>query len=429
MTAEIAILNRQGVALAADSAVTITHPGGHKIYNSVNKLFMLSKHAPVGVMIHGVADLTGIPWETLVKAFRRELGEQTFPHLNDYADALLQFVNAHKKMFSDEQQQLQLFSSVLLQYREILGRIDSRLSSLIAERQPVSETQIKRVVDQCIRDSLAVWTSASKLKGVPADYGRRLRRKWPKVIEAVVETVFGKLPIGATARERLREIAGLVFTADRFPDNVSGVVVAGFGEDEFFPCLVSYDVEGVLLNSVKVREHPGRSHQTGVGDPAAIIPFAQREMVSLFMEGIDPRFRGQIQRSFVGFLDGLADLLVKKVKAAGASERAVRRQVEKAGEELLAKFWSDIEGYSGKYHVGPVLEAASFLPKDELAGMAETLVSLTSFKRRVTLDPETVGGRIDVAVISKGDGFIWIKRKHYFDPALNRQFFENYYQR
>jgi hypothetical protein len=67
------------------------------------------------------------------------------------------------------------------------------------------------------------------------------------------------------------------------------------------------------------------------------------------------------------------------------------------------------------------------LPKEELAGMAESLVSLTSFKRRVTHDPETVGGPIDVAVISKGDGFIWINKKNYFDVALNHQFFADYY--
>jgi hypothetical protein len=39
---------------------------------------------------------------------------------------------------------------------------------------------------------------------------------------------------------------------------------------------------------------------------------------------------------------------------------------------------------------------------------------------------ETVGGPIDVAVISRGDGFIWIKRKQYFDPNLNPQFLKNY---
>ncbi len=68
------------------------------------------------------------------------------------------------------------------------------------------------------------------------------------------------------------------------------------------------------------------------------------------------------------------------------------------------------------------------LPKDELAAMAESLVNLTSFKRRISMDEETVGGPIDVAVISKGDGFIWIKRKHYFDPKLNPGFLANYYQ-
>jgi len=35
---------------------------------------------------------------------------------------------------------------------------------------------------------------------------------------------------------------------------------------------------------------------------------------------------------------------------------------------------------------------------------------------------------IDVAVISKGDGFVWIKRKHYFKAELNPQFFANYYK-
>lgn len=60
--------------------------------------------------------------------------------------------------------------------------------------------------------------------------------------------------------------------------------------------------------------------------------------------------------------------------------------------------------------------------------MAESLVNLTSFKRKISLDAETVGGPIDVAVISKGDGFIWIKRKHYFKPELNPGFFANYFR-
>lgn len=52
--------------------------------------------------------------------------------------------------------------------------------------------------------------------------------------------------------------------------------------------------------------------------------------------------------------------------------------------------------------------------------MAETLVNLTSFRQKVSMSVETVGGPVDVAVISKGDGFVWIKQKRYFELDVNR---------
>lgn len=62
------------------------------------------------------------------------------------------------------------------------------------------------------------------------------------------------------------------------------------------------------------------------------------------------------------------------------------------------------------------------MPKPEMANMAEALVNLTSIKRRVSKGMETVGGPIDVAVISRTEGFVWVKRKHYFPPELNLRY-------
>jgi len=61
-------------------------------------------------------------------------------------------------------------------------------------------------------------------------------------------------------------------------------------------------------------------------------------------------------------------------------------------------------------------------PYDFSLAMAENLVSITSIEKKMSLDIESVGGPIDVAVISKGDGFIWYKRKHYFDKEYNPHF-------
>lgn len=78
MTSEIAVMNKEGVALAADSAVTFTGEAGQKIFPSANKIFTLSKYQPVGVMFYGNADFMGIPWETIIKIFRKRLGAASF---------------------------------------------------------------------------------------------------------------------------------------------------------------------------------------------------------------------------------------------------------------------------------------------------------------------------------------------------------------
>jgi hypothetical protein len=428
MTAEVAVLNRQAIALAADSAVTINYAGGQrKIFNSVSKLFTLSKRAPVGVMVYGGAELTGIPWETIIKSFRRELGDTRKPRLRDYAEELIAYIKDHKVMFSEDLQKKQVLTSVLLQFRAILRVIDKRIDDEIAAKGPIAEGRIRQIINKAVRDAQHGWNNAPTLPGAPTNHAARLRRKYRSEIDTVIDTVFEKLPIGATARTRLVDIAGLVFTTALFPDNVSGVVVAGFGEEDYFPSLVSFDMEGVLLNYVKVRESPGRSSTITGDTDSAIMAFAQGEMVNLFMEGVDPGFRDEIHTQLRGLLSSLPDELVRLLGAADVEEKRLRTEFAKAAAGLEAEFRKALEFYSALRHIKPVVDAVANLPKEELAGMAETLVNLTSFKRRVTQDPETVGGPIDVAVISKGDGFIWIQRKHYFEPGLNHQFFDNYY--
>jgi hypothetical protein len=427
MTAEVAVMNCQAVALAADSAMTINYPDGQKIYNSVNKLFMLSKYAPVGIMVYGVGNLTGVPWETIIKCFRDELGAERLPHLQDYADRLIAYINGHKFMFTEGLQEQQFLGSVVKQFRPILDDVDRKIRETIAQKGSIDDSQARAIVASSIRKAHSLWTSADRLPGIPANHARRIRQKWRHHIEMVIDRTFKNLPIDPTPKNRLIDIACLVFVANLFPDDVSGIVVAGFGEEDYLPSVLSFDMEGVLLGFVKARENSEKSATIDPRNPAAVIPFAQGEMVELFMEGIDPAFRQEIEHALDDFVAGLADAMVISTNATGRRESALRRQLDQARAAPAKQFFERLDSHSAQSHVQPVVSAVANLPKEELAGMAESLVSLTSFKRRVTHDPETVGGPIDVAVISKGDGFIWINRKHYFDAALNHQFFANYY--
>lgn len=59
------------------------------------------------------------------------------------------------------------------------------------------------------------------------------------------------------------------------------------------------------------------------------------------------------------------------------------------------------------------------MPLQDAIDLAEFLVDLTCRWYRFSPGAPTVGGPIEIAAITKHQGFRWVKRKHYYDPELN----------
>lgn len=92
MTAEVAILNRQGAVLAADSAVTIGGPQG-KVYNTATKIHPLSHSPPIALMVYAGASFEGIPWNALADGYRRKFNDSPQDTVEEYASRLLTTYN------------------------------------------------------------------------------------------------------------------------------------------------------------------------------------------------------------------------------------------------------------------------------------------------------------------------------------------------
>jgi hypothetical protein len=92
MTAEVALLNKGAVALAADSKVSIGGSRPVKTYDSQNKIFTLSKVHPVGIMIYNNADFMKYPWETIIKQYRKSKSVRSEPTLEAWGDDFVRFL-------------------------------------------------------------------------------------------------------------------------------------------------------------------------------------------------------------------------------------------------------------------------------------------------------------------------------------------------
>ena len=148
MTAEVAIINSGAVALAADSAITI---GGQKIYKSAIKLFSLSKIAPVGIMIYGNASLMDVPWEILIKSYRRDLSGQTFDHLHDYAEDFIKYLENHPSAFPKEVQTEWLKRSVRGYYTLIREELWKEVHPILQSNGEISQSEILKIFSRIVK--------------------------------------------------------------------------------------------------------------------------------------------------------------------------------------------------------------------------------------------------------------------------------------
>jgi len=437
MTSEIAILNKEAIALATDSAVTISMERGQKIFTSANKLFCLSKYYPVGIMIYGSATFMGIPWETIVKIYRNELKKTHFSSLKGYAVHFLQFLEKKKRLFPSSEQDEHVKRTVHAYFnqikQDILETVQKKIDSKDNPKEILDSREIAKIVTDVINIHNTRWMKANRLISLPKKQESRIQKRYQKMIREAKNEIFEKLPITEKDSGVLDEIAISIFV--KFSDEViysvqSGIVVAGFGENDVFPSLISFMIEGICCNTLKYRED--KNFEITFKRSAAIVPFAQSEMVTRFMEGVDPEYEAAIETDLSEIFQKYPEILLDIVSKSNDKSKPLRlseikKKIVKAGTTQLKLYLEKLKKFRKQRYVSPVVSIVAMLPKDELAIMAESLVSLTSFKRKVSTQTETVGGPVDVAVISKGDGFIWIRRKHYFKEEYNPQFKANYY--
>ncbi len=246
-------------------------------------------------------------------------------------------------------------------------------------------------------------------------------------INDLINRVFGEWGRGISSEYvvSLRELAELLISKDYFmPDWFSGVVVAGFGVEEHFPSMQDFRIGGIYENKLKYKLH---GHEKITEDnPSVIEAFAYKTMADNFLYGITLEIRlwlkeaaRLMQKMPVEAIDFIDDLSLDQ---RANWKQAIGEISKEISEEFYIQTLQECKGRKDT-----IVQEIEILPLKELAQVASTLVSLNSFQQRMSSELETVGGPIDVAVISKGDGFIWIERKHYFQKELNYHFFQNHF--
>lgn len=412
MTAEICMMNRLAVVLAADSATTVSHwVDGHReerYFKGANKVFQLTNMQPLGLMIFDSADILNVPWEIVIKSFRSDFGDKSFNRVEDYANELFEYLNTNQRFFPEKKQADNLCRAAQVAAANIIqDAIDG-----------VAPEDRSEAVSAGFSSRATVLASIPFSECLGEEHAEKAISENRESVALLIQNLFQHfeitdvLDVESAADIALRDVL-------KRPSkylNTTGLVFAGYGDHEFFPSMVEYVHCGVI-GGRHVYERRSQE-QIDHDKPAWISAFAQTSMTDTFSLGLSFDVYSSLMLAVVETLQDFAGKVADQSGGQIAAIDDVGSLVQAARDRIS----NEVLDKARREHSLPLRSVLSVLPVDEMAELAETLITLQSLKEKVTKPSETVGGPVDVAIITKHEGLVWVKRKHFFDPSINSRF-------
>jgi hypothetical protein len=413
MTSEVLIMNRQSLALAADSAVTTGGGGMDPLVTlEAEKLFQIGEH--VALMVYNRGDLIGRSWSQIAEAFVSKHGLKSYSSVEACANALFEFMEHNRTLFPEREEQVEfqsmaayLFSVVEEHARFMVEDPASGIDDTI----PAIDTAVAVYIhhlefqpDGSPREANSCFADLSE-QAFSAAQGQS--------IDAVIGAVFQQNSLPKATRDRLRHFIWLAVTRDVFVEPYTGMVIAGFGNEDTFPT-AELHVSSFMVGGKLKRMQMDRSAVAGLDGPRAIVrTFAQADMTHTFMRGIHPFLLEQVtDLAFIASEEAARSAL----KEAGVDEITAKRVMETMTERHLPAIAAQYERYVQMLAHGqftePVLSVIEAAGKRQIAEIAKVLVELNIIRDELHQHQRGVGGAVDVAMITRKGGFEWHANKN-----------------
>ena len=186
MTAEVGILNANGLVLAADSALTMGNSEQMKIFNSGNKIFSLGPSHSIGIMMFGNVQFMGIPWEIIVTGFHQKIGARPLDTVWDYCTEFFNYLESVDEIYSS------IYTEVLIiGYAENVSNILENTTYVpspgaftLADYQKAVEEKIPALLKES--EKMKSITKKAPIKVFTDRYGEKL----DEVFKELFDTVF-----------------------------------------------------------------------------------------------------------------------------------------------------------------------------------------------------------------------------------------------
>lgn len=415
MTAIVGVLNKRAAVMAADSAVTVTTDHGTKIYNTATKIFSLSKEHPIGAMIFSASSFMDTPWDLIFKLYRNRNGSQAFNTLEEYVQNFLHFLASEDYFSSENSRKRYLKKELQSIYDFVDDYAQDRFDDVLGDDKPSDEKTcdilrqlVKEALDNIVVDAAKEAGKCSEFEGYTLSQLRSYAKETFDSFAGFCEND------GYPADLRdLWEEAFFEYISSRQFRSGTGLVFVGYGEKDIYPRLITIYISGAFDRRLRY-SYAGEEECVTIDNDnnSTILPFAQSDVMLNLMKGIHPDFKQFVKKKHRESMEKVREKVLSMMEEAGCAKKLLKAVKTADLDDFQNEYEEQLEDFSQDEFVDGIVEAVNSFNIEDMVNMAESLISITNLQRHISSSEESVGGPIDVAVITRTEGFHWAKHKH-----------------
>ena len=367
MTSESMILNRDGITLASDLAITTPE---NKSYNCGNKIFQLNEDSPVGIMINGKIDFEGISLETLIGEFGKTIDFDKIKTVENVKNEFIEYISLNTDFTSFDD----YLKSVL----------DDFKNELIEE---IAEYGFLETLDYYKQEELS-----SDLKSF-----KNFSNEFFDIIPDDVDKDKYNLEIWKIFSRQLSYEG-------------TGIIFAGFDKYNFYPTFFEINLHCNDYGKIIYDEV-----DSSINSEKPIIKvFAINEEAYAFITGVSEDFEEYIEEYIRFSNNDFIKIFKEKLTDKDYSDEEVEKLVS-CSKLLLDNVYDGVHEDINKFRLNildEVSQYSEFLPKLILWDYANHLIKISALKQKFSSEDETVSIETEIAHITKHNGFEWIKKEN-----------------
>ena len=402
MTAQVAVMNLSGIAVASDTFVTTFTGGEAKSMGNSQKIYELGPQHKVAILHSGSIGINQIPHHLHLAEWSKSLS-LPLPTLQAYADSYRTWSASEKRMLTPGSE-AKIINTTLNEHYYDLARVLDDTREGISLDEGASDRKRKTAVQNAYKQAISeneryldgldnyVGVTEKSVQKSLADHGTDVADK--------VQYIFSRFELPQVEFEALIDLAPLILLKVQPMKTDSELAFVGYGDEEPFGGVIRMTCRGLYAGAL-VALTKERYKVAPTENASGISYFAQREAMWAFIAGYTSDIMEEVKR-----------LIWQKVE-----EKWGETTDEPIGWNLAQEIEAEVQAYSQSKFVDPMLSTIEAMGLNSLAELADSLVGLQATSTYSKAGAATVGGLIEVMTIDRINGIQWKRRL----PSTNRE--------